>query len=208
MNAHQSKVFCIGFQKTGTTSMNKALSLLGYRVKSVFGRDLTLESLSEQYVRHGLEIAAGYDAVEDMPWPLLFRELDSRFPGSKFILTVRDTNSWFNSIADHFGTAPDVMQQLTYGADAPYPVGHETRYRGVYEAHNEIVREYFADRPSDLLQMDLATGHGWAELGSFLNRTDTPEGPFIRANSKEERESLSYRLKRKVQRMKQLLPQR
>ncbi|XUU61083.1 sulfotransferase family protein [Erythrobacter sp. HA6-11] len=203
LNTFRPKVFCIGFQKTGTTSMSKALSVLGYRVKSVFGDDLPLEILSEQYVRDGLKIAAQYDAVEDMPWPLLFRELDRTFPGSKFILTVRNTNSWFNSITSHFGATPDPMQQLTYGVDAPCPVGHETRYREAYEEHNRQVLSYFVDRPSDLLVMDLEAGHGWRELGQFLGRTDTPKGPFIRANSKEERESLAYRFKRKIHRLKQ-----
>jgi hypothetical protein len=88
------KVFCIGFQKTGKTSLESALKVLGYRVTSVFGRDLPIETLRRDYVRIGLQIARDYDAVQDMPWPQMYRELDATFPGSKFILTWREPDRW------------------------------------------------------------------------------------------------------------------
>ena len=130
------KVFCVGFQKTGTTSMEAALEILGYRTASIYGRDWPLARLQAEYVSHGLDLATRYDAVQDMPWPLIYRELDAAFPGSKFILTWRDTDRWLASITGHFGANPAVLQQLTYGADAAFPVGHEARYREVYERHN------------------------------------------------------------------------
>ena len=52
-----------------------------------------------------------FDAFEDNPWPLLYRELDERFPGSKFILTRRPTENWINSQVKDFAT--------TGNADAP-----------------------------------------------------------------------------------------
>lgn len=192
------KVFCIGFQKTGTSSLRDALSKLGYRVTGVFGKDMTLADLRQNYVARGLELAAQYDAVEDMPWPLMFRELDTAFPGSRFILTVRDTDRWYRSIANHFGSNPNHVEQLTYGDDAPAPVGHEARYREVYEAHNEAVRAYFADRPGDLLELWLERGDGWAELGAFLGRDDIPEGLFVHTNSYSQRRSLTNKVRTKL----------
>lgn len=203
---YRSKVFCIGFQKTGTTSMSKALNMLGYKVRSVFAHELPLAELSESYVALGLDIARKYDAVEDMPWPLMFRELDREFPGSKFILTYRETNKWFASIRDHFGRGPAVLQQLTYGEDAPYPVGNEERYREVYEAHNRQVCAYFAERPSDLLVMNLEEGHGWTELCDFLRIEEVPDGPFICANTRSEREARHSKLRRFTRRVGRLLP--
>lgn len=191
------KVFCIGFQKTGTSSMRDALRKLGYQVAGVYGRGLTVDQLRASYVEDGLTMAREYDAVEDMPWPLIFRQLDAAFPNSKFILTLRDTGAWYRSIASHFGTCPDPMQQLTYGDDAPAPVGHEERYRKVYNAHNVAVRQYFANRPDDLLVMELAKGDGWEKLGSFLD-IPVPEGPFIRTNTVEQRKSLGQRIRKKL----------
>jgi len=192
------KIFCIGFQKTGTSSLRDALQQLGYSVTGVFGRDVSLEELKATYVERGLEIARGVDAVEDMPWPLMFRELDREFPGAKFILSVRDTDKWYKSIAGHFGANPYHIQQLTYGDDAPAPVGNEQRYREVYDAHNAMVRKYFADRPNDLLEFWLERGDGWSELGTFLGRKDVPTGPFVHTNSGGQRRSFGYRLRKKL----------
>lgn len=194
------KVFCIGFQKTGTSSMRDALEQLGYRVTGVFGRQTPLTELRETFVATGLEIADQYDAVEDMPWPLMFRELDAQFPGSKFILTLRETDRWYKSIADHFGPNPYHIQQLTYGDDAPAPVGHESRYREVYERHNREVLDYFADRPQDLLIMRLEQGDGWDKLGAFLGET-VPGGPFVRTNSSRQRKTLSQRIIKRLNKM-------
>jgi len=195
----RTKVFCIGFQKTGTTSLNAALAELGYRVASVYGRNLDLKTLRATWLETGLAMAREHDAVEDMPWPLMFRELDAAFPGSKFILTVRETDRWLASICDHFGANPDVMQELVYGVDAPAPVGHEARYRDVYDAHNAAVRAYFADRPGDLLEMDFSRGDGWAVLCPFIGEP-VPDRPFPRANSAATRKSLVQRLRRKLRR--------
>lgn len=180
--------------------MRDALQRLGYEVAGVYGRDKTLAQLRETYVQEGLELAGHYDAVEDMPWPLIFRELDAAFPGSKFILTQRDTNKWYSSIASHFGANPYHIQQLTYGHDAPAPVGHEARYRQVYEAHNRSVIRHFAGRSDDLLIMELEKGDGWPKLGAFLN-VAVPEGPFVRTNTSVQRGSILQRLRKRLDRM-------
>ncbi|SEA64314.1 sulfotransferase family protein [Rubrimonas cliftonensis] len=195
-----TKVFCIGFQKTGTTSINMALTELGYSVASVFGRNLKLEELRATYVERGLAKARQHDAVEDMPWPLMFRELDAAFPGARFVLTWRETDRWLASICDHFGDNPDVMQQLTYGADAPAPVGCEARYAQVYDAHNAEVRSHFRDRPGDLLEMNLSHGDGWDALCGFIGETPL-DTPFPRANSSSQRKSLGQRIRRRLRRM-------
>lgn len=200
------KIFCIGFQKTGTSSMRDALTQLGYRVAGVFGRNAKLSDLRENFVEMGIAIAGEHDAVEDMPWPLMFRELDAAFPGSRFILTLRDTDQWYASIAGHFGANPYHIQKLTYGDDAPAPVGHEARYREVYEAHNAAVLDYFRDRPGDLLVMDLSKGDGWAELGAFL-REPVPDGPFVRTNTAGQRRSLWQRIAGRLRRLGLPIPE-
>ncbi|TIX48978.1 sulfotransferase family protein [Alteraurantiacibacter aquimixticola] len=196
----KQKVFCIGFQKTGTTSLEHALQSVGYRVKSVFGRDLTYDELKATYVDRGLEIAREYDALEDMPWPLMFRELDAAFPGSKFILTLRDADAWIRSIVGHFRDNAHVMQQLTYGEDAGAPVGNEDRYRAVYEAHNAAVLDYFADRPDDLLVMRLEAGDGWEKLAPFLGIEGAPTGPFVHTNTRKARNSVFRRIRGRMRR--------
>ena len=196
------KVFCIGFQKTGTTSMEAALGILGYRVASIFGHEARdLAALRRDLVPRGLEIARQVDAVQDMPWPLLFRELDAAFPGSRFILTWRDSDGWIASICRHFGHNPDILQALTYGPDAAFPVGHEAHYREVYARHNAAVRTYFRDRPADLLEMNLSKGDGWAALCGFLG-TPVPDRPFPTSNTAQSRRKpLIRRIRNRVARL-------
>ncbi len=109
MVRYTGKIFGIGFHKTGTTSLGTALHDLGY---SVCG----LRKGALSYILRGdLEPVFGlverYDAFEDNPWPLLYRELDQRFAGSKFILTVRERNDWLASAVNHFGTRETEMRQ-------------------------------------------------------------------------------------------------
>lgn len=175
------KVFCIGFHKTGTTSMGAALETLGYRVAGPFGvHDPDIRSYA---LRRALEIAAHCDAAQDNPWPLFYRQLDERFPGSRFVLTVRDPQRWIESVSGHFGEQSTPMREWIYGAGSP--LGNEEAYLARFERHRREVSDYFADRPEDLLVMDLEAGHGWPRLCAFLG-CDPPGPPFPHANSRRD----------------------
>lgn len=179
-----AKVFVIGFHKTGTTSLGKALRVLGYRV----GRTDWKAKLSDRPVpltQSGLADlaigeAAGADAFEDNPWPMVFRELDAAFPGSKFILTRRDPGAWLRSVNEHFGTRESTMRGFIYGADAAAPFGNETRYLCRYQQHIDDVLQYFAGRPDDLLVIDIASAE-WGPLCRFLGHK-VPSRAFPHAN--------------------------
>lgn len=86
MTATRPKIFGIGLSKTGTTSLAHALEILGYRTKDYPGlsryRAGDLSSVD-------LAVVDAYDALTDTPIPSFYRELDQRYPGAKFILTVR-----------------------------------------------------------------------------------------------------------------------
>ncbi|MBI1337178.1 MAG: hypothetical protein GC164_09475 [Phycisphaera sp.] len=178
MKRHTGKIFAIGFQKTGTTSLGAALELLGYDVcgyVSVCGPDF------DRHIRKvALAVADEYDAFQDNPWALLYRELDERHPGSKFILTLRDEQSWLRSVLKHFGSEPSDMQKWIYGYASPK--GHEEAYLNRYRAHNARVLEYFARRPDDLIVMKLTRGEGWEKLCPFLG-CQTPQCDFPRLNT-------------------------
>lgn len=194
------KVFCVGFQKTGTTSLHAALTALGYRTAAVVGRDWTAERLVAEGATLCIRTMGEYDAAQDMPWPIFFRELDEAYSGSKFILTLRDAERWFASIERHFSANPDEMQAFVYGRDAAAPAGNRTRYLDVYARHEREVRAHFADRPNDLLVIDLERGDGWRELCDFLGAS-IPAEPFPVKNRSDERKTLSFRVRRKVGRL-------
>lgn len=189
------KVFCIGFQKTGTSSMRDAMAQLGFRVAGKYGDGLSLNELRARYVEMGLELAREYDVVQDMPWPLIYRELDAAFPGAKFILTKRDLDGWTNSMVKHFGTKTNARRELIYGEGRGCPVGNEDHYKAVHAAHIDEVLAYFADRPKDFAVFDLKAGDGWNKLGDFLGLEGLPDGPFQHSNPAEMRNSWSYRVR-------------
>ncbi len=182
------KVFCIGFHKTGTTSLELALKKLGYRVTGCFGtRD---PDIAEKVHEMAYAMVEEYDAFEDNPWPILYRELDQHFPNSKFILTRRPAADWINSQVKDFALAQTPMRRWIYGEDAGCPKGNEDIYIERYERHNRDVLEYFSDRPDDLLVFDLPKGDSWDKLCSFLG-LEVPSEAFPHAN----KASLSRRIK-------------
>lgn len=203
------KVFCIGFQKTGTTSLYAALTTLGYKTAAVVGRDWSADRLAVEGAELCVRTMREFDAAQDMPWPLFFRELDAAYPGSKFILTVRDAERWFASIEGHFGANPDEMQAFVYGRRAAAPAGNKARYLDAYQRHEQGVRAYFADRPGDLLVMDLERGDGWKDLCGFLG-APVPDEAFPIRNRSTERRTISFRIRKRLERLfgRTLTPER
>ncbi len=174
------KLFGVGFHKTGTSSLGRALEHLGYRVGGPFGvRDPAIAQTAWPEAKRRL---ASVDAVQDNPWPLLYRRLDEAHPGSRFVLTVRPTDEWWASVVGHFGGRSTPMREWIYGEGNGDPVGHEGLYRERYERHNAEVTARFADRPGALLVLRLTEGEGWPELCGFLGRP-VPDDPFPRVNA-------------------------
>ncbi len=170
------KVFCIGFHRTGTKSLATALESLGYRVTGPNGaRDPNIANNALALV---LGLAGEFDALNDNPTTLLYKELDAAFPGSRFILTTRSTDAWLASAVRYFGTDQTPMREWIYGHGSP--VGFESVYRKRYESHNAEVAAHFEGRP-DLLVLDFERGDGWPELCAFLGE-DVPTAPFPHTN--------------------------
>jgi hypothetical protein len=174
---NEPKVFVIGFPRTGTKSMHHALTALGYKVKSLFG--LNAPNLSRNVYEMAFRFVEQYDAFEDVPWCVIYKELDKKYPGSKFILTLRPTEQWIKSQISFFGTEPELMREWIYGVG--YPQDNEDIYIARYERHNKEVLEYFKDRPDDLLVFQLTEGDGWEKLCPFLYK-DIPPIEFPHEN--------------------------
>ena len=173
------KVFGIGFQKTGTTTLGVIFDRLGYRTASYhqFRHFAGRDSVSMQEIEtEALRLAQEYDAAKDTPWPLLYQSLDRAFPGSKFIHVTRDPDAWITSAVKDFGTHPNAIHQAIYGV--PCPAGHEEIWRTRYLRHNEEVQAYFNDRPDDCLSLRLEDGVTFEAVCDFLGEprvgTGTP----------------------------------
>lgn len=173
-------VFCIGWAKTGTTSLTDALRILGlfswHFAPWVIGLKSQSDEIDSTFVDFS-EIAE-YTAVSDLPVCALFKELDEAFPGSLFILTTRSVEKWSESMfaecrrhEERFGSVGPVLR-WAHSAKTVDSTMLEDRYT----RHQEEVREYFGDR-KDILVIDLTRGNPWKSLCAFLQVSE-PNVPF------------------------------
>lgn len=173
----KTKVFGIGLQKTGTSSLGKVLKTFGYNVNQT--DYVMMTKLMEGDKEPIRQRAEEFDGFEDNPWPIVYKDLDNWFPGSKFILTIRDKDNWLKSIIKHYGKKTFEFEQWYYGVD--YPIGNEAVYVDKFEKHNKEVLEYFKDRPDDLLVVDWEKGDKWDKICPFLG-VEIPSEPFPHLN--------------------------
>ena len=190
-----AKIICIGWHKTGTTTLGDALLKLGYNVTGC--REDLAFPLLENNMTPVFEVANQFDALQDMPWSVLYKELDHKYPGSKFILTVRDEAAWLNSIKNHFGSNYTALREWIYGNGVFE--GNEALYVKKFRAHYDEVAQYFQDRPNDLIIMDLKHGDGWEKLCSFLN-CPIPQSPFPHANKGKHNYDVNDKIKATLRR--------
>lgn len=175
------KVFGIGLNKTGTTTLGLCGEILGYRYTGC-DRELLEDVVSRNDFSRVKEKVSEYDFFEDWPWPLIYKELDQMYPGSKFVLTVRKNEEvWLNSLKKHsMRTHPARhFRKLAYGYSFPHRHGNE--HMEFYKRHNDGVRSYFRGREKDFIELCWEHGHGWDELCAFLGK-DIPDIPFPHAN--------------------------
>jgi hypothetical protein len=150
------KIFGIGLPKTGTTSLHLALQTLGYKA-----------------VHYPNTIAAieAHEAVTDIQAAVAFKLWDVMYPGSKFILTVRDRDSWLLSCARHFQRAITDQFALNLRKAVFGMTGfNDSWFYSVYNNHEQSVLDYFRGRDNELLVMAICGGDGWEKLCPFLDK--------------------------------------
>ena len=191
--ARREKVFVIGSNKTGTTSLGVALKQLGFRLGNQLAAEKLLDDWAQRDFRRLIRYCRSADAFQDIPFSLdyTFQAMDAAFPGSKFILSVRDdATQWYRSLTrfhakrrglDRPPTAEELKadpyvwpgfmwhaSQLMYGIDES-SVWDEEKYKAFYVKHIDAVQDYFKHRPNDLLVINLAESESMKKLCVFLN---------------------------------------
>lgn len=138
-NKSFNKIFCIGYNKTGTTTLEETLRFYGYSLPLQKQQEARLSKnvFDTNYVEF-LSFVQRYDAFQDMPFSqgLTFVAADALFPNSKFILSVRDSEAWFqslklfhmkkNGIDSTKISEKDILEKFTYLYDG---YGYENKKR-------------------------------------------------------------------------------
>ena len=167
---YTSKVFCIGFNKTGTTSCGKALEMLGYR-HSTFNQKVWRKHYKNNEIVKILQYAAKFDSLDDLPWLKedMIPILDRVFPDSKFVYLTRDENLWKKS-----------MYNWTYKMTGEYPDLDEKLEE--FRNHREFVLDYFEDRSKEqFLVLDVSDADAFQTLVKFLGKVSN-NNAFPRIN--------------------------
>jgi len=175
------KVFGIGLNKTGTKTLGDCFKAFGFNNKT-FDMHL-LNEFSKQNFDVIFKSCDLFDSFEDWPWPLLYKELDRRYPSAKFILTTRKSPQiWFESLCSHADkTGPTEARRIAYKHSMPHD--HKEFHIDLYNRHNEEVTLHFSDRNDKLLQVCWENGDGWEQLCSFL-KLPIPHLPFPHTNKR------------------------
>ena len=182
------RVFAIGLNKTGTTSLDAALRLLGYRTVHWGGPDA--RRAVRDAMAEGAPLLSRLDpepeAVSDLEEVTHNFELaDRQYPGSAFVLTVRDLPSWLESRRRHVERNRRRREEGTYRGRF-LDIAPEA-WTAEYRRHERRVHDYFAGR-ADLLVLDVAgTEDPWPQLCGFLGR-DVPGVPFPHATPSRQAE--------------------
>ncbi|MEB3169483.1 MAG: sulfotransferase [Synechococcaceae cyanobacterium] len=189
----RAKIFVIGMNKTGTTSVQKALLDLGFVVGDQRTAELLLDDLIHGDYTGLFRYCRTAQAFQDIPFscPGVYQALDRRFPGSKFILTIRDhPEQWYESLCSFHtkvfgvdGQLPTSRDLITCKLVSPgwayrclnhlfpgVPLYDKESYLKVYSAHSQQVTAYFRTRPADLLVLNVAEPGAYQRFCAFLNR--------------------------------------
>ena len=200
MTQYDGKIFGLGFYKTGTTSLFEALRILGYDTVngdapgSYPGADdgatLIRQIDAGDYRLPTLEM---FEAFTDNPYFRIWREIHAMYPEAKYILTVREEEPWIASCTRFYRNRRiRPMRAWMFGPHADPSRDEESRqaWLAAYREHNRAVREFFATRPDQFLELDPTRERGWERLCSFLG-APIPAQPWPHANAG--RRSLPWR---------------
>lgn len=197
------KIFCIGFPKTGTTSLEEALKKLGYTVCKGHYNNNHSNYLISLFLHRDYDeldrIVNYFDAFCDLPWggTDFYLYLSKKYPNAKFIHTTRNPEKWYESLEhmltefdDNLDIALDVFHQKTrYGAvyyiKREFKIqklsGNKEKIISHYKKRNDDIVKYFKEKLGLYLKIDLSSGNSWKELCAFLNK-EIPKTPFPHLN--------------------------
>lgn len=204
-----------GLARTGTMSLKQALEHLldtpCFHVIELMKQPKRVSYLKERYKKGTTNWDAFYDGfgvAVDYPTCLYFEELLVKYPNAKVIHTIREPESWYESVYNtvYRGVpkgAKDIfrliktsltskdMRQLAPVFQHNEKIIWKEQFEGkfedksraieIFEAHTERVKQIV---PSDKLLI-FNVKEGWKPLCAFLNK-EMPNSPFPRANARSE----------------------
>lgn len=112
---YQRKIFCVGMNKTGTTSIERLMRQWHYDVAPQWAGERIFDMAGLHLDGTLFDWIDRYEAFQDVPFSFarIVPDLVARYPGARFILTIRNSEEWFASLKNHH------FNLLRLPADAP-----------------------------------------------------------------------------------------
>ena len=200
------KVFGAGFGRTGTMSLKFALEKLRigpcYHMREVVSRPSHIKlwyDISRGEHPNWNRLFSGFNSAVDFPVCLFYKQLINKFPEAKFILTLRDFDTWYISTANTIYKVPSILPD--WFEKVVYPIrmfivmqvnliwvglfknnfSDREATKLVYYEHMESVKKII---PADKLLI-YNVKEGWEPLCEFLD-VDVPDIPFPKVNDTAE----------------------
>jgi len=193
------KIIGVGMGRTGTTSLQRALTAFGYpayNMEAVIKHEHFTQWIKifnrETDQPDWESLFSGYDASVAWPTCFFYKELMIAYPQAKFILTLRDEESWADSVLRNlqvlnslkaFRFIPRVRGMIEFLDDALLKNIFDSKLDrehmiAVYQRHNQAVQAAIPQEKLLIYQVQ----QGWEPLCAFLNKP-VPNDPFPHENT-------------------------
>ena len=200
------KVLGAGFGRTGTMSLKIALEKLGigpcYHMREVISHPSHIKiwyDISRGEHPNWDRLFSGFNSAVDFPVCLFYEELVNKFPDAKFILTLRDFDTWYKSTANTIYKVPTMLPGWFKRVVYPIRMFIEMQVILIWVG---LFKNNFSDRESTELVYNehiesvkktisadklliYRINEGWGPLCEFLN-VEKPETPFPKVNDTAE----------------------
>ena len=186
----RKKFFCIGLNKTGTSSLHKAFQILGFNSVHHICDEGYLQDIMIANNAIGNPLLKGidhYDVYSD--WTMtttrnFFKILDDEHPNCKFIFNTRNIEDWIKSREFHVKSIKNLKTLQKENPDNTWYNLQKDLWRKEFLEHEKEVKRYFENREQDILFFDVTKGDGWQKLCKFLNVKE-PNVSFPHMNKKK-----------------------
>ena len=204
------KVIGAGFGRTGTKSLQLALERIGYgpcyHMEELFRNPEGVIHWKNAYEEKETDwgtLFTGYESAVDFPVSMYYKELHKYFPDAKIILTLRDSEKWYNSAFNTIfsfdpgigfklklllktitsSKARNLLKVLQLNDKSIWGKFFNGKFKdkeATIAKYNNHIEEVKQNIPSDQLLL-FSVKDGWEPLCSFLG-VQVPEEDFPNTN--------------------------
>lgn len=206
----KEKIFVIGRNKTGTTSITNEFKQRGYIIGHHNRAKLLLDDYKNGSFDPIIEFSKTAQVLSDFPFSYndTYKYVDKAFPNSKFVLALRDSpDQWYNSMTKHhgkqFGSGSIPTKEDLQNSDYIYKGWIWDANRSLYDSpddepyqkkalienykkHNKEVIEYFKDS-KNLLVINISEPDSYQKFCEFFGLDNLGRDNFLWSNKTSEK---------------------